>query len=141
MPLVPPVMMATFPSSIPIFDSPKTISPVMYLAVRCMATADRFWRMAANLAKPRFVEAIPLSRCWPRELLWAAALLISAAAAPGPARAGDDSHRLTIVEENDSLFFDSDKHYTQGLRLGYLSPDVKSGSHWDEPFEFHSPAL
>jgi len=61
------------------------------------------------------------------------ALLI--AAAPVPLRADDDSQRLSVVLENDSLFFDSDKHYTQGLRIGYLGPDVKPSSGWNEPFD------
>ena len=34
----------------------------------------------------------------------------------------DDAARFTILEENDSLFFNSDKHYTQGLRLSAMSP-------------------
>jgi lipid A 3-O-deacylase len=50
----------------------------------------------------------------------AAALLALAA----PALA-DDSARINLLEENDSLYFNSDKHYTQGLRLSYLSPNVK----------------
>ena len=65
-----------------------------------------------------------------RLVLWSMALLI--AAAPAALRA-DDGQRLSIIEENDSLFFDSDKHYTQGLRIGYLGPDVKPGSGWNEP--------
>lgn len=69
----------------------------------------------------------------PRRLaLWGAALLIAWAL---PARADDDSQRLSVILENDSLFFDSDKHYTQGLRIGYLGPDVKSGSRWNGPFD------
>jgi hypothetical protein len=61
-----------------------------------------------------------------------AALMI--AAAPTALRA-DDGQRLSIIEENDSLFFDSDKHYTQGMRLGYLGPDVAPGSGWNDPFD------
>jgi lipid A 3-O-deacylase len=57
------------------------------------------------------------------------ALLLAAT----PARA-DDGQRLSVIEENDS-FFDSDDHYTQGLRLGYLGPDVGAGSGWNEPFD------
>ena len=55
-------------------------------------------------------------------------------AAPAALRA-DDGQRLSIIEENDSLFFDSDKHYTQGLRIGYLGPDVEAGSDWNDPFD------
>ncbi len=68
-----------------------------------------------------------------RLALLGAALLI--AQAPAALRA-DDGQRFSVIEENDSLFFDSDKHYTQGLRIGYLGPDVKDGSGWNEPFDF-----
>ena len=67
-----------------------------------------------------------------RLAIGAAALLI--AAAPAPLRA-DDGQRLSVIEENDSLFFDSDKHYTQGLRLAWLGPDVARDSEWNEPFD------
>jgi hypothetical protein len=66
-----------------------------------------------------------------RLALWAAALLI---VAPAALRA-DDSQRLSVIEENDSLFLDSDDHYTQGLRIGWLGPDVAPGSDWNEPFD------
>src|SRR5262245_32217273 len=68
-----------------------------------------------------------------RLALCATAFLI--AAPPAPLRA-DDGYRLSLIEENDSLFFDSDKHYTQGLRIAYLGPDVKDGSDWNAPFDF-----
>src|SRR5882724_3242873 len=45
------------------------------------------------------------------------------------------SRRLSVIEENDSLFLDSDDHYTQGLRIGWLGPDVAQGSGWNEPFD------
>jgi lipid A 3-O-deacylase len=32
--------------------------------------------------------------------------------------------RTTFLEENDSLYFNSDKHYTQGLRFSALSPEM-----------------
>jgi lipid A 3-O-deacylase len=35
-----------------------------------------------------------------------------------------DGWRTTFLEENDSLYFNSDKHYTQGLRLSALSPVI-----------------
>ena len=50
------------------------------------------------------------------------------------AQAAEDG-RLTIVEENDSLFFNGDKHYTQGLRLSYLAPPLASDGFWGAPFE------
>src|SRR6266404_4771860 len=37
---------------------------------------------------------------------------------------GNETGRITILEENDSLYFNSDKHYTQGLRISDL------GSPW-----------
>ena len=43
--------------------------------------------------------------------------------------------RFTALEENDSLFFNSDKHYTQGLRFSDLIGGVpSSGSLWDDAF-------
>jgi hypothetical protein len=51
------------------------------------------------------------------------------------AAAEDGGHRLTIVEENDSMPFHSDKHYTQGLRLSYLAPPVGAESFWAAPFD------
>ncbi|HTH99151.1 MAG TPA: lipid A deacylase LpxR family protein [Stellaceae bacterium] len=50
----------------------------------------------------------------------------------------DQRERFTVLEENDSLPFYSDKHFTQGLRLDYLGPDIKPGSKWDEPFDWLS---
>jgi len=67
-----------------------------------------------------------------RLALWGVALLIAGAPA---ALHADDGQRLSIIEENDSFFFDSDDHYTQGLRIGYLGPDVASDSGWNRPFD------
>lgn len=58
--------------------------------------------------------------------------LLAAAAAPvaranGPAP-GAGAWRTTVLEENDSLYFNSDKHYTQGLRLSFLSPALAPDS-------------
>ncbi len=33
---------------------------------------------------------------------------------------------MDVLEENDSLYFNSDKHYTQGLRLSMLSPQIEA---------------
>src|ERR1700691_3173815 len=38
---------------------------------------------------------------------------------------------LSIIEENDSLFSDSDKHYTQGARASYLSAPLTAGWRYD----------
>ena len=56
-------------------------------------------------------------------------------AVPGPALA-DDQNRIGLLEENDSLYFNSDKHYTQGLRLSDLAPDLGAKSDWNDPFDF-----
>jgi lipid A 3-O-deacylase len=48
----------------------------------------------------------------------------------------DDQERFTVLEENDSLYFNSDKHYTQGLRLSDLAPDLGPQSGWNDPFDF-----
>jgi lipid A 3-O-deacylase len=46
----------------------------------------------------------------------------------------DDAGRFTIFKENDSLFFNSDKHYTQGLRLSYLSRTLAPERGWNDVF-------
>lgn len=46
----------------------------------------------------------------------------------------DEKERINLLEENDSLYFNSDKHYTQGFRLSYLGPDVHPESSWNGPF-------
>ncbi len=58
------------------------------------------------------------------------------AAAQQTAPAADvEPSRFTVLEENDSLFFNSDKHYTQGLRLSDLvGGSPISGSLWDNGF-------
>jgi len=53
----------------------------------------------------------------------------------GAARAGD-ADRISILEENDSLYSNSDKHYTQGLRLSDLGPNIDAQSRWNGPFDF-----
>jgi lipid A 3-O-deacylase len=54
---------------------------------------------------------------------------------PGPSPHNDD-WRTTILEENDSLYFNSDKHYTQGLRLSMLSPALQPNGWTDDVFQF-----
>lgn len=51
-----------------------------------------------------------------------------------PAR-GQASERITVIEENDSLFFNSDKHYTQGFRISDLHPVTAPGL-WNSAFDF-----
>lgn len=69
-----------------------------------------------------------------RRALGIAALVLVALLAAGPAVAG----QLSVIEENDSLFFTSDKHYTQGLRVAYLSDPLRAGWRYDA-FDFAGP--
>jgi lipid A 3-O-deacylase len=61
-----------------------------------------------------------------------AALPLLAAMAPvaraGDAAAASDNWRTTILEENDSLYTHTDKHYTQGIRFSALSPPIGTGN-------------
>ena len=59
-----------------------------------------------------------------------AAIALGAAAARA-----DDNSRISVIEENDSVLFDSDKYYTQGIAFLYLGPDVAVDSAWIGPFE------
>jgi hypothetical protein len=71
----------------------------------------------------------------------ATALGLAMAALAGSAMA-DDYGRFTALEENDSLYFHTDKHYTQGVRFSYLGHSVLNGDAWDRPFDFlaaHTP--
>jgi len=47
--------------------------------------------------------------------------------------------QLSILEENDSLFFTSDKHYTQGIRGAYLSDPLSTNDWRYRAFDFVSP--
>lgn len=47
----------------------------------------------------------------------------------------DDSSRFSVIEDNDSVLWDSDKFYTQGLEFAYLGPDVAPDSAWIGPFD------
>jgi hypothetical protein len=40
----------------------------------------------------------------------------------------DKWSRVLLLEENDSFFFNSDKHYTQGLRLSAIPSPPRTGS-------------
>jgi lipid A 3-O-deacylase len=44
------------------------------------------------------------------------------------------SERITVLEENDGLFFNSDKHYTQGFRISDLHP-VTGPGFWNGAFD------
>ena len=54
--------------------------------------------------------------------------------APLPAARADDTARFSVIEENDSILFNSDRHYTQGIRFDYLGPDLARDSNWNGPF-------
>lgn len=70
-----------------------------------------------------------------------AALALLLLAAPVVPAAADEGQRITVIEENDSLPFNSDKHYTQGLRLSYLASPIASESFWTAPFDAASAIL
>ena len=72
-----------------------------------------------------------------RLLALSLALCCVLSAMPRIARAGD-ADRITVLEENDSLYFNSDKHYTQGLRLSDFAPEIGSQSGWNGPFDLAS---
>lgn len=46
----------------------------------------------------------------------------------------EDAGRLTVIEENDSIVFPTDRYYTQGLGMNFLTGDVAGDSIWDTPF-------
>jgi lipid A 3-O-deacylase len=58
-------------------------------------------------------------------------------ATPAHAHAG----RITVTEENDSLFSRDDRHYTQGIRFSYLSDRLTPGEPWEWPFRQFSQFL
>lgn len=60
----------------------------------------------------------------------------SGSAFAGDAGLDEDVGRISVLEENDSLYSDSDKHYTQGFRLSYLTAPIGAQSGWSDPFDF-----
>jgi lipid A 3-O-deacylase len=64
-----------------------------------------------------------------------AAVTLSLAAALTPAHAAG---RFIIDEENDSIGSFGDRHYTQGLRLAYLSDRLAPSDGWNAPFSWLS---
>lgn len=73
----------------------------------------------------------------PRRARVACLLAVVLPVLQGPALA-DDHERVNLLDENDSLYFNSDKHYTQGLRLSDLAPDLGPQSAWNDPFNLLS---
>ena len=65
-----------------------------------------------------------------RRILPPLALILAAAPA-----VADDYGRITLTEENDSIYFDDDQAYTQGFEFAYLGPDVAAESGWAAPFD------
>ena len=49
-----------------------------------------------------------------------------------------DYGRISLTEENDSIYSWDDRYYTQGFEFGYLSPDLAGGSRWHRPFDWLS---
>jgi lipid A 3-O-deacylase len=71
----------------------------------------------------------------------AAALAALMLAASSGGAFADDGARFGLIEENDSLYFHTDKHYTQGIRFSVLGPS-RDAAAW--PFAFlgaHTPVF
>jgi lipid A 3-O-deacylase len=49
--------------------------------------------------------------------------------------------RIGVLEENDSLYSDSDRHYTQGLRLSALGTELAPQSWGNRPFDLVGSVL
>lgn len=75
------------------------------------------------------------SSLWARRLFFLTAGLLPLFGPAATARA-DDAARITILEENDSIYFNSDKHYTQGIRASDLGPALAPASGWNQPFKW-----
>jgi hypothetical protein len=75
------------------------------------------------------------ARCARRSPRCLLAIVAVAALLRGGAALADDAGRFALLEENDSVPFNTDKYYTQGLEFTYLGPDVAVGSAWIAPFD------
>lgn len=64
----------------------------------------------------------------------AAAALLFVMALPISAHA-TDAARLTLDVENDRFASDDDRHFTQGARISYLTPSLKSDTIWGGAFD------
>ena len=67
-------------------------------------------------------------------LAGAFAVVVGGLVALGNSARGEDQERITVLEENDGLFFNSDKHYTQGVRIADLHPVAPAGL-WNGAFD------
>ena len=77
---------------------------------------------------------LALALCWAGH---SAAAFAEDAADDGakPAEHTRDYGRLTIIEENDSIYSWDDQYYTQGAEFLYLSPSIGAGTAFNGPFE------
>lgn len=82
----------------------------------------------------RFVAQRRAHRGWSAAVCVCAGLLCGAA--PAFADEAATTHgRLSLIEENDGIWSHQDRHYTQGLRIPYLSANLEAGGFWDRSFE------
>lgn len=63
------------------------------------------------------------------------ATLVAVCPLPGRADAPNSAHRWTLLEDNDGMITHDDRHYTQGLRLTDLLPEIQPGSADDTLFD------
>ncbi len=87
-----------------------------------------------SLSPKIFTAESTAGRAWVWGRRFAEVCLLALTALPHTAHA-DATDRFSLLEENDSLYFNSDKHYTQGLRLSDLRPDIAPDSSWNTPFD------
>jgi lipid A 3-O-deacylase len=73
-----------------------------------------------------------------RPRLFLVSAILWAVATASLARAGEPD-RFSALEENDSLLFNSDKHYTQGVRFAYVPPGATSLGFLDDLLPTYSP--
>ncbi len=109
------------------FDSPSERMPDIREPGR--DPAGRPPRRDSTSDMPRF-DGAPAARRLVLPLAFFCAFFMT----QGMARA-DDGNRISVLEENDSLYFNSDQHYTQGLRISNLGPAVAPQSGWNGPFD------
>lgn len=75
-----------------------------------------------------------LFKCKPRAGALAA-VLTAGLAAVCPAASADDTTRVSVLEENDSIWSSSDKYYSQGLGLSLLTGDLADSGAGAAPFD------
>ena len=98
---------------------------------------DRLWRTSgvARRVLGQMGEGLPVLtyRIRPGLLVLMMAAAVAVAAGPAPGRntlpSVNDLHAVTLYFEND-MFADTDRDYTNGVRLSWLSPDLESFEDW-----------